>query len=230
MMPIEFLPDQLKKKRALTLAESLVLVIAMAGIGVTAWMASPFVLRAGMSSADADNVDRENWPKSLQQAADAIATLVRKSKGTCLIQRSVNDRREIEFLALWMDDEHQPNQINQTEVILLRYSRYLRSITAYAWEPTLEDIEKAGDPVIESLLRKRRFADAFLRLPKTVGRVIAVDIDAMRITATSSSDDSAQPILEGSPGRIQLTSRSYSVDRPIGASIQTDLRPVFDPP
>ena len=228
-MPIEFLHEILRKRRAVSLAESLLLVIVMAGIGTTAWIASPFVLHAGMSSSDADNVRREDWPESLQQAADAIDTLVRKSNGTCLIKTSADDRRDIEFIALWMDDEYQPNRINQTEVVLLRYSRYLHSITAYAWEPTSKDIEKTGDPVIEPLLRNRRFAETFLRLPKTVGRVIAVNINAVRITATSPSDHSAQPILEGSPGRIQLTSRSLSADRSIDVSIPTDLWPAFDP-
>ncbi len=77
-------PTDTHHRRALTLIETLVITLSILGIGITAFIASPRILKANTvnDTNQADNAASSHWPEHVRNAVDALGTLISKSTHT----------------------------------------------------------------------------------------------------------------------------------------------------
>jgi len=215
-----------RRRLGLSTAETVVLVGAVATLGALGLMVTPYVLEAGAPTDSSSEIDRAAWPDHLVDAVAALEVIMANARATLAIEPPVGERVDggaVEFIALEVPNDADADRLNRSEVVILRFSRMLRSISVYVWKPSTLD---GHDPEIaEAELADAGFIDRLLRLSGTEQRVIGLKIDGVRVVDRESSDESAQPSRTRSPGRIQLTSPTGSDDSRMVASIPTALPP-----
>lgn len=216
--------------RGLSLGGTLLILASIIGVGTTTYLATPYVLKAGDSPSDNSNfIDRSDWPDDARAAVDALDTIIRTSKHTLLLKTTNNSPRPtLEFIVLWLNDEKDPGHLNPSEIVILRHSSLLQSITAYAaTKEAFEDDQKTTPARLTYQLRQPGFIDKFLSQSTVESHVIGIRIAHWQIHPNHSSDSAAQSLPHSSPGQIELTCLRQSDDTSLTASVPTPLRPTY---
>ncbi len=223
-------PGRWLRRRGVTLVEITVIVISILGGGIATYFATPHLLKAGTTSGiDSNRQNLVELPEEARAAIDALNTLILKSTKTVELNKAASHPMDqMEFIALWLDDRVDPGHLNQAEIVVLRHSRMLQSITAYAVELSITDHDTGhGSERIGRQLHQPGFIDGFLRHPGVRSHVIGMKVIGWEVVGDGSSDHTAQSLPLSSPGWIELTCLAQTDDNSLIASVPTPLRPAL---
>ncbi len=200
----------MRRRLGLTTVGVLGMVSAIGVVGAASIYATPRLLQAKAIPSSSPAADRSQWSPGLRDVIEALEVILHQSQTTTAIVQGRGTIDCPEFITFQLNDETGLGDCNRSEFIALRFSHMLRSITAYAWEPSptyrsVDAIVGQGQITLDDVI-------AFTRLPDTKGQVIGIEIDSWAITAVGPSGQINQSSPLDSPGWIQVTSSSRSTD------------------
>lgn len=198
-----------RSRRGLATSGLIVIVGACCVVTLGAVVITPRILGARQFGFDgAGQSGSESLDPDLQRLVDGLSLIARSSLATLQVHRAANG--VIDLLVIWMDDEIDPGHVNRSEILVLRYSTLLRSLTAFHIE---RDDHSSGEERLSSArLRDYGLADHLVSQADVIRRVIATNLSGMRLIPVGAPDVAGRTAAPDSPGWIELTWSPESVD------------------
>ncbi|MCA9293389.1 MAG: hypothetical protein KDA20_06215 [Phycisphaerales bacterium] len=179
-------------RRGIAASEVVVVLVAAGIVGATGVYVLPKVVGAGTLQAKLA-ADAPPTDPAKAGVFESLRKLMVDSKEV-LAMRPATDAGLTEIV-LWHKDEGDDGKIDPSEVIVLTHSAFLGTITAHAATnpPKMSDenFARLVAPIDRVWATHPDFCAAWRRRPDVTGRVVAAEIDQMRIEP--ASPDGSRP-------------------------------------
>ncbi len=179
-------------RRGIATSEILVVVFALGVVGATGVVVVPRIAGAGQGVAVlvADAPPRD---PALAVAFESLRQLMVKSTEVLAVNAPADTG--LTEIVLWSKDEGSDGVIDPTEIVVLTHSSFLGTITAHEATsppgPDDEGFSRLVAPIERVWANHESFCASWRRRPDVTGRVVASEVDQMRLEV--ASEDSSRP-------------------------------------